>query len=62
MKSKLTFWTCQRCKHVWQQRMKKLPKICPKCKRKDWANGKGPMIIHSAAFAQFKDDEPGLFA
>jgi hypothetical protein len=27
---------CSRCEHKWQRRHRRLPKVCPKCKRTDW--------------------------
>jgi hypothetical protein len=31
---------CERCKWKWVTRAKKLPKVCPKCKRSDWQTKK----------------------
>jgi predicted Zn-ribbon and HTH transcriptional regulator len=27
---------CKRCGHQWYKRSPKNPKVCPRCKRKDW--------------------------
>jgi hypothetical protein len=39
----LTNYTCQckysDCLHVWESRLNRSPKVCPKCKRYDWKTG-----------------------
>lgn len=32
--------TCERCHHVWKQRKKQTPSICPRCKSKLWMHEK----------------------
>jgi predicted Zn-ribbon and HTH transcriptional regulator len=27
---------CNKCKHKWNQRGKKIPKVCPRCKNPNW--------------------------
>lgn len=31
-----TIWKCLRCGHVWANRMKRRPRICPNCKSYLW--------------------------
>ena len=33
---KVEKYVCERCKHIWESRIKTIPKYCPACKSPYW--------------------------
>jgi hypothetical protein len=45
----MTTLKCFFCGHTWYQRRESLPRICPKCKRANWQDGKRKRAIGTCA-------------
>jgi predicted Zn-ribbon and HTH transcriptional regulator len=38
---KVEMLQCSHCGHEWERRREQLPKVCPRCKRRNWNEEKG---------------------
>lgn len=50
---------CEKCGHSWKTRTEEVPKVCSKCKRKDWNDVEGQLeAIDESAKERAQDWRP----